>query len=60
MLDLEAKKAGRTIVVPTLVDEVRAKLRSLGEPIRLFGENLGDVRERLRTCLGKIKVRIDK
>jgi len=56
MLDLEAKKAGRTIVVPTLVDEVKAKLRSLGEPIRLFGENLADVRERLRTCLGKIKV----
>ena len=43
-------------MVPTLIDDVKRKLRSLGEPVRLFGENLADVRERLRMCMGTLKV----
>ncbi|GMH74720.1 hypothetical protein TrST_g4010 [Triparma strigata] len=56
MMDLEAKKVGRKIVVPTLVEDVRAKLRSYGEPVRLFGENPADVRSRLRLIMGRLKV----
>lgn len=56
MLDLEAQKAGRKIVVPTLVEDVRSKLRSFGEPVRLFGENPADVRSRLRLIMGRLTV----
>jgi U4/U6 small nuclear ribonucleoprotein PRP4 len=53
LLTVEAQKAARSLVVPTLIDDVKAALRSYGEPVRLFGENLADVRDRLRLCMGK-------
>ena len=48
---LEAQKIAATLVVPTLPEDVRQALRSNGEPVRLFGENLADVRQRLRMVL---------
>jgi U4/U6 small nuclear ribonucleoprotein PRP4 len=57
LLDLEAKKVAATLVnVPTLPDQVRAALRNLGLPVRLFGENLANVRDRLRFELARRQV----
>jgi U4/U6 small nuclear ribonucleoprotein PRP4 len=57
LLDLEAKKVAATIVdVPTLPDHVRTALRNLGLPVRLFGENLANVRDRLRLELARRQV----
>ena len=53
MLDLEAKKIAATVDVPTLPDQVRSSLRQLGLPVRLFGENLANVRDRLRMELAR-------
>jgi len=54
LFKLECEKRGRTIThVPTIVDEVKKWLRERGEPIRIFGENLSDVRDRLRGVLGR-------
>jgi U4/U6 small nuclear ribonucleoprotein PRP4 len=54
--DLEAKKIAATIDVPTLPEQVRQALRELGEPVRLFGENLANVRDRLRMELARRQV----
>ena len=43
---VEAERRARAIVVPTNKDEVRDQLRALGQPVRIFGENLADIRER--------------
>lgn len=56
LLNLEAKKIASTIDVPTLPHEIQQALRSIGQPIRLFGENNANVRDRLRLCLAKIEV----
>ena len=56
LLDLEAQKVAATIDVPTLPDQVRAALRELGQPVRLFGENLANVRDRLRLELARRRV----
>jgi U4/U6 small nuclear ribonucleoprotein PRP4 len=53
LLDLEAKKIAGSLVVPTLPDQVRAALRELQCPVRLFGENLANVRDRLRLELAR-------
>ena len=53
---VEAEKRSRSIVVPTNKDDVAAMLRSFGEPIRFFGENLADVRERLRMLLARMQM----
>ena len=45
---LEAQRIAQTLVVPTLPHEVREALRGLGQPVRLFGENLANIRDRLR------------
>jgi WD40 repeat protein len=46
---LEAQKIAATLVdVPTLPHLVRDALRQLGLPVRLFGENLANVRDRLK------------
>lgn len=37
---VEARRIARTIIVPTLDAQVRAKLREIGEPITLFGERV--------------------
>ena len=52
----EAQKRARSIVVPTAVPEVKAKLRELGKPITLFGENPADRRERLREIIASLEL----
>ena len=56
MLDLEAKKRAFTVDVPTLPHDVRDALRSRGLPVRLFGENLADIRDRLRMELARREI----
>lgn len=53
---VDAEKRARRIVVPTSDEEVRAALRKLGHPVRLFGESAADVRERLREILARIEI----
>ncbi|CAN0462779.1 unnamed protein product, partial [Ectocarpus sp. 8 AP-2014] len=45
---VEADRRARTMVVPTKTEDVAKKLRQLGQPVRLFSENVADIRERLR------------
>ncbi|CAN0235899.1 unnamed protein product [Pylaiella littoralis] len=45
---VEAERRARTMIVPTKTEDVAEKLRELGQPIRLFSENVADIRERLR------------
>ncbi|KAF2674982.1 WD40 repeat-like protein [Microthyrium microscopicum] len=45
------KRLAATIAVPTDDKRVRARLREVGEPITLFGENAQDRRDRLRELL---------
>ena len=56
LLDLEAKKRAYRVDVPTLPNNVRDGLRKLGQPVRLFGENPADVRDRLRMELARREV----
>jgi U4/U6 small nuclear ribonucleoprotein PRP4 len=56
LLDLEAKKRAFSMDVPTLPNDVRIALRNLGLPVRLFGENLANVRDRLRLELARKQV----
>ena len=53
MLEIEAKQRAFSIDVPTLPNDVRQALRSIGLPVRLFGENLANVRDRLRMELAR-------
>lgn len=55
-LDLQIQSVAATLTVPTLPAQVRAKLRDLGLPVRLFGENLANVRDRLRLELARHQV----
>ncbi len=48
MRRFEAQKRARSIAVPTAMEEVKAMLRELGQPVTLFGENPMDRRDRLR------------
>ncbi|KAG7363289.1 sigma 54 interacting domain protein [Nitzschia inconspicua] len=57
LLDLEAKKRAFSVDVPTLPQDVRTALRKMGLPVRLFGENLANVRDRLRMELARRQVR---
>eukprot|EP00903_Cladosiphon_okamuranus_P016638 g15346.t1 len=45
---VEAERRARTMIVPTKTEDVAKKLRELGQPVRLFSENVADIRERLR------------
>jgi U4/U6 small nuclear ribonucleoprotein PRP4 len=56
LLNLEAKRIASSIDVPTLPRDVQAALRNIGQPIRLFGENNANIRDRLRLCLARIQV----
>lgn len=56
LLDLQAQRMASSMDVPTLPDQVRTALRDLNRPVRLFGENLANVRDRLRLELAKRKV----
>jgi U4/U6 small nuclear ribonucleoprotein PRP4 len=53
MLEIEAKQRAFSIDVPTLPNDVRQALRSMSLPVRLFGENLANVRDRLRMELAR-------
>lgn len=53
----EAQQRARSIIVPTAVDDVKAKLRELGHPVTVFGEGHADRRERLREVIAKIEIR---
>lgn len=53
---VEAVRRARTMAVPTLPEDVRKALRQVGQPVRLFGENLGDVRDRLRQYLAQLEL----
>jgi len=50
---LEQTKRARSIAVPTNDNAVKMKLRALGEPIILFGEQPPERRERLRELLAR-------
>jgi len=54
--EFENRRRVRAITVSTNDAEVKADLRSLGEPICLFGEGPADRRTRLRELLGKLGV----
>ena len=56
LLDIEAKKRAFQVDVPTLPHDVRTALRNLGLPVRLFGENLANVRDRLRISLARREI----
>jgi U4/U6 small nuclear ribonucleoprotein PRP4 len=56
LVELEAKKRAFTVEVPTLPYDVRDALRSMGLPVRLFGENLADIRDRLRMELARREI----
>ena len=53
---VEARSRARAIVVPTVVEEVKQKLRELGHPATLFGENNVDRRERLRDVIASLEL----
>jgi U4/U6 small nuclear ribonucleoprotein PRP4 len=53
LLELEIKKHANQMNVPTLPEDVKQALRRMGQPIRFFGENLADVRNRLRIELAR-------
>jgi len=53
---VEAERRARRINVPTLIEEVRDKLRELGHPVCLFGETPADRRERLRDILARMEI----
>jgi hypothetical protein len=54
MQQVEAQRRARTISVPTLDADVRAKLREIGRPVTLFGEKPENRRDRLRKILAEV------
>ena len=56
MRKVEARSRARAIVVPTVVEEVKQRLRDLGHPATLFGENNVDRRERLRDVIASLEL----
>lgn len=52
----ETTKRARNIVVPTLLEDVKAHLRAMGHPVTLFGENAMDRRDRLRTIIASLQL----
>lgn len=56
LLKMEAQRRARTVDVPSDAEEVKLKLRSLGQPITLFGEGPYDRRERLKLIVAELDV----
>lgn len=50
----DRKRRAAALIVPTADRDVRLRLRSMGEPITLFGEDSADRRDRLRSLLAHI------
>lgn len=51
LAQMSRRRKAAAIAVPTDDGRVRQQLRNMGEPITLFGEGLGDRRDRLRELL---------
>lgn len=60
MKKFEAQKRARSIIVPTSIEEVKARLRELGHPATLFGEGPADRRERLRDVIAYMELDEDE
>ncbi len=56
LIDLEVRKRAATVDVPTLPGDVRDALRGRGEPVRLFGEDLAAIRDRLREVVARWEI----
>ena len=56
MRKFEAQSRARAVIVPTDVEEVKQKLRSLDHPITLFGEGPADRRERLKSIIAGMEL----
>lgn len=56
----EIKRKARAIVVPTAIEDVKTKLRELGHPATLFGEDAADRRERLREVIADMQLGEDE
>lgn len=54
LAELERRRKARIIAVTVDDGEIKQQLRSLNQPICLFGEGPADRRERLRQILSKI------
>lgn len=52
----EAHKRARSVNVPTAIPEIKFRLRELGHPITLFGEDHADRRERLREVIARLEL----
>lgn len=53
---LETKKRARLVNVPTAPEDVKRKLRELGHPATLFGEDHADRRDRLREVIAEMQL----
>lgn len=53
---LELKQKARSIVVPTDLEEIKSRLRELGQPVTLFGEGPADRRERFREAIASLEL----
>lgn len=53
LLQMEITKRASSVIAPTVDEEVKQLLRSLGHPICLFGESKNDRRHRLRRLLAE-------
>ena len=52
----EAQTRARAVIVPTDIAEVKLKLRSMNQPITLFGEGPADRRERLKQLIASLEL----
>jgi ABC-type uncharacterized transport system ATPase component len=52
----ESQKRARTVIVPTSAEDVKLRLRELGHPITLFGEDNSDRRTRLREVIAAMEL----
>jgi U4/U6 small nuclear ribonucleoprotein PRP4 len=52
----ETKQKARLISVPTAIVDVKSKLREMGQPVTLYGEDHADRRERLKEVLARIEL----
>ena len=56
----ESQKRARNIIVPTAIEDVKRKLRELGQPVTLFGEGHVDRRERLKESIAHIELGVEE
>ena len=56
MRSFELKKQARKVIVPTSIEDVKAALREMRQPITLFGEGPYDRRERLREAVAAVEL----